>query len=186
VGGLVVWVLTALLVAAPYQLTPVDVAATLRQQGWSAEAAAEYATTVPVDVVPGLRGRAGEYQPAGAFGPARIRVFMNAPYAIEHEMHHAWDADIGVHDDPVRSEADLRRLAAEGGPAGEVAQRIIARSLSDWTHYNHGVIDGLGHDARLIPAWYRARYFGYLAPLEAQRESAQPVRYRLVLPAVSH
>jgi hypothetical protein len=155
-------------------LPPAEVEAMLLGQHWTPAAAAHYAATVPVDVVPGLRGVAGEYQPAGSFGPARVRVFMPAPYAVAHEMHHAWDDDHGLLD-PVALEADLRALAAEDCAAGAVARRIVERSLSDYGHYNHGIIDSLGGDVSRVPGWYAARYFGFLAA---------PVRYRLVLPVV--
>ena len=167
---LLAWVLAGVLLA-PQRVPAGDVAAILRAMPWTPDAAAWLVGSTVVAVDPSLVGTGvlGEYIPL--YGDdGYIRVWRLAPATIEHEAHHAWNAKRG-YVPRAQQVDDLEALAAEGGTVGRVAWEALASG--DWLHYQHRVIEGVGYDAGALPAWYAARYFGYLEPV---------AHHRLVLP----
>jgi hypothetical protein len=147
------------------RVPPSVVASALAAFRWTPTATAWASTAVDayVDtaIATGTGPLGGYYAPVGDRRPFVVVWTVETSYAIEHEMHHAWD-DAQPQTEQGRW-ADVRRLATEPGPAGAAARRVLDTPSVDTWHLTHALIERLGWDTRAMPSWFRDRYFGYLA-----------------------
>lgn len=151
------WLLSAKSAGATDQLSVDRICAvvTAAPHDWNRAACERTASNVVAEVRPG-------WSSGGSFAattPGTI-VVRSVDY-LDHEMRHAWDAQHGY--EPAAVKADLARLAAEGGPAGEAARDVLRYQSTSWSddqHLNHNLLNRVS--VREVPGWYKAKRLGYL------------------------
>ena len=157
---------------APGRVPDERVRLALQAGRWSPAAIEWFVATVPVEVDPTLPATAyagsGHYEPAVQRGGPRAVVADDRVAVLEHEAHHAWDID-HEHQTSGDRRRDLEELRGEPGLATAVERAL---SVDDW-HLTHVLLVQVHGRPDVLPAWYRARYYGYLMP------------HRVVLPAVT-